>query len=169
MKGKVKEQWGKLTDDDLTAINGQRDQLEGKVQERYGIAKDEAKEQLDAGGQISEEPAICPYPPADIQWGDLQQTSHQVAPTATPSPPAGSRRWDLVSCSPNEPRARPQRARGERISPIRLVNRNGHRVTSMTRGNSNWNDPSRSGVPDCRPRVTRSCSMRTLPSVVAAC
>ena len=48
MKGKVKEQWGKPTEDDLTAINGQRDQLEGKIQERYGIAKDEAKEQLDA-------------------------------------------------------------------------------------------------------------------------
>ena len=47
MKGKVKEQWGKLTDDDLTAVNGQRDQLEGKIQERYGIAKDEAKAQLD--------------------------------------------------------------------------------------------------------------------------
>ena len=37
---KVKEKWGNLTDDDLTAINGQRDQLEGKTQERYGLAKD---------------------------------------------------------------------------------------------------------------------------------
>ena len=37
---KVKEKWGKLTDDDLTAINGRRDQLEGKIQERYGLAKD---------------------------------------------------------------------------------------------------------------------------------
>ena len=46
--GKVKEKWGKLTDDDLTAINGQRDQLEGKLQERYGYAKDEAKMQIDA-------------------------------------------------------------------------------------------------------------------------
>jgi uncharacterized protein YjbJ (UPF0337 family) len=34
VKGKVKEKWGKLTDDDLTAINGRRDQLEGKIQER---------------------------------------------------------------------------------------------------------------------------------------
>ena len=39
MKGKVKERWGKLTDDDLTAISGRRDQLEGKIQERYGYAK----------------------------------------------------------------------------------------------------------------------------------
>lgn len=74
----------------------------------------------------------------------------------------------LVPCSPNEPRARPRRARGERFAPIRLVNRNGRRVTSMTRGDSNWNDPSRSGVLDCRPRVTRSCSMRTLPIAVVA-
>jgi uncharacterized protein YjbJ (UPF0337 family) len=39
LTGRVKEKWGKLTDDDLTAINGRRDQLEGKIQERYGIAK----------------------------------------------------------------------------------------------------------------------------------
>jgi uncharacterized protein YjbJ (UPF0337 family) len=43
MKGKVKEQWGKLTDDDLNVIDGQRDQLEGKIQERYGLAKDKAR------------------------------------------------------------------------------------------------------------------------------
>jgi uncharacterized protein YjbJ (UPF0337 family) len=47
MKGKVKEQWGKLTDDDLTLINGKRDQLEGKIRERYGIQKDIAKKQID--------------------------------------------------------------------------------------------------------------------------
>jgi uncharacterized protein YjbJ (UPF0337 family) len=45
--GKVKEKWGKLTDDDLTAINGQREQLIGKIQERYGIAKDVAQQQVD--------------------------------------------------------------------------------------------------------------------------
>jgi uncharacterized protein YjbJ (UPF0337 family) len=42
-KGKVKEQWGKLTDDDLDQIAGKRDQLEGKIQERYGLATDRAK------------------------------------------------------------------------------------------------------------------------------
>ena len=47
VKGQVKEKWGKLTDDDLTAINGRRDQLEGKIQERYGLAKDQAKKQID--------------------------------------------------------------------------------------------------------------------------
>jgi uncharacterized protein YjbJ (UPF0337 family) len=45
--GKVKEKWGKLTDDDLTTINGQRDQLVGKIQERYGIAKEAAEKQVD--------------------------------------------------------------------------------------------------------------------------
>ena len=45
-KGQVKEQWGKLTDDDLTAINGKRDQLVGKVQERYGVAREKAEEQV---------------------------------------------------------------------------------------------------------------------------
>ena len=48
LTGKVKEQWGKLTDDDLTVIEGKRDQLSGRVQERYGIARDKAAEQVAA-------------------------------------------------------------------------------------------------------------------------
>ena len=47
LKGRAKQQWGKLTDDDLTAANGRRDELAGKVQERYGIAKDAARKQGD--------------------------------------------------------------------------------------------------------------------------
>jgi uncharacterized protein YjbJ (UPF0337 family) len=46
-KGKVKEQWGKLTDDDLDIIAGKRDQLLGRIQARHGLAKDEAEKQLD--------------------------------------------------------------------------------------------------------------------------
>jgi uncharacterized protein YjbJ (UPF0337 family) len=46
--GKVKEQWGKLTDDELTQINGNRDQLEGRIQARYGYAKDQAREEVDS-------------------------------------------------------------------------------------------------------------------------
>ncbi|NLJ50669.1 MAG: CsbD family protein [Alcaligenaceae bacterium] len=45
-KGKVKEQWGKLTDDDIDVIDGKRDQLLGKLQERHGLAQDEAEKQL---------------------------------------------------------------------------------------------------------------------------
>jgi uncharacterized protein YjbJ (UPF0337 family) len=45
-KGKVKEQWGKLTDDDLDVIDGKRDQLLGRIQERHGITKDEAEKQF---------------------------------------------------------------------------------------------------------------------------
>jgi uncharacterized protein YjbJ (UPF0337 family) len=47
VKGQVKEKWGKLTDDDLTAINGKREQLEGKIQERYGVAQDQARKDVD--------------------------------------------------------------------------------------------------------------------------
>jgi uncharacterized protein YjbJ (UPF0337 family) len=46
-KGKIKEKWGQLTDDDLQQVNGKRDQLEGKIQERYGIAKDRARQDID--------------------------------------------------------------------------------------------------------------------------
>jgi uncharacterized protein YjbJ (UPF0337 family) len=45
-KGKVKEKWGKLTDDDLTTIAGKRDQLAGLLQDRYGYAKDQAEKEL---------------------------------------------------------------------------------------------------------------------------
>ena len=45
--GKVREKWGKLTDDDLQLIAGKRDQLIGRIQQRYGIAKDEAERQVD--------------------------------------------------------------------------------------------------------------------------
>jgi len=45
LQGKVREQWGKLTDDDIDVIAGKRDQLIGRIQERYGIARDEAERQ----------------------------------------------------------------------------------------------------------------------------
>ena len=47
LKGEAKQKWGKLTDDDLDFIAGKRDQLLGKLQERYGISKDEAYRQIE--------------------------------------------------------------------------------------------------------------------------
>ena len=47
MKGSIKEQWNKLTDDDLDRIAGKREQLIGRIQERYGIAKEAAERQAD--------------------------------------------------------------------------------------------------------------------------
>jgi uncharacterized protein YjbJ (UPF0337 family) len=46
-KGQAKERWGRLTDDDLDVTNGRQDQLEGKIQERYGFAKDQAKKDVE--------------------------------------------------------------------------------------------------------------------------
>ena len=48
LKGRVKEKWGKLTDDDLDQIEGRRDILIGRIQERYGIARDQAERDVDA-------------------------------------------------------------------------------------------------------------------------
>jgi uncharacterized protein YjbJ (UPF0337 family) len=45
-KGAVKEQWGKLTDDDLMEIQGRRDQLVGKIQMRYGVSQEQAEAQV---------------------------------------------------------------------------------------------------------------------------
>lgn len=47
MKGEAKSRWGKLTDDDLDRVEGNRDKLVGRIQERYGIAKEEAERQVD--------------------------------------------------------------------------------------------------------------------------
>lgn len=48
LKGRVREQWGQLTDDDVDRISGNVEQLVGKVQERYGYAKDRARTEVDA-------------------------------------------------------------------------------------------------------------------------
>ena len=45
-KGNVKQQWGKLTDDHLDVIAGNRDELAGRVQETYGVSKEEAEKQI---------------------------------------------------------------------------------------------------------------------------
>lgn len=47
LKGTVREKWGKLTDDDISVVAGKRDLLAGKLQERYGYAKEQAHKELD--------------------------------------------------------------------------------------------------------------------------
>jgi uncharacterized protein YjbJ (UPF0337 family) len=47
LKGHVKEKWGKLTDSDMSVLEGKRDQLVGKIQERYGCTKEDAERQVD--------------------------------------------------------------------------------------------------------------------------
>jgi uncharacterized protein YjbJ (UPF0337 family) len=48
VKGEAREKWGKLTEDDINVVAGRREQLVGKIQERYGLAKEEATRQVDA-------------------------------------------------------------------------------------------------------------------------
>lgn len=55
-KGKVKEKWGKLTDDDLTTIGGKKDQLAGKLQEHYGFQKAQAERELDEFARTLNQP-----------------------------------------------------------------------------------------------------------------
>ena len=54
-KGTLKEKWGKLTDDELDTIAGKRDQLIGKIQERYGCTRDEADRQVRAWEDAQED------------------------------------------------------------------------------------------------------------------
>lgn len=46
-KGKIQEQWGRLTDDEILAMHGEREQLAGKIQEKYGMAKEDVNRQID--------------------------------------------------------------------------------------------------------------------------
>ncbi len=58
VKGKVKEKWGKLTDDDLDVIRGKRDQLIGAIQKRYGYAREQAEREADEfQRELEHEPA----------------------------------------------------------------------------------------------------------------
>ncbi len=52
LKGKVREAWGDLTDDEITELSGQKDQLVGTVQKRYGIAREEAVKQVDSWAKM---------------------------------------------------------------------------------------------------------------------
>jgi uncharacterized protein YjbJ (UPF0337 family) len=47
LMGSIKQQWGKLTDDELTEIDGNREKLLGKLQERYGYARSQAEQELE--------------------------------------------------------------------------------------------------------------------------
>ena len=56
LKGKVREKWGKLTNDDLDQIQGRSQQLVGRIQERYGVARDEAERQVKDWMSATKEP-----------------------------------------------------------------------------------------------------------------
>jgi uncharacterized protein YjbJ (UPF0337 family) len=56
VKGSARQKWAKLTDDDLEFIAGNRDQFAGRLQERYGIAKEEAEKQVDEWQRTVSEP-----------------------------------------------------------------------------------------------------------------
>ena len=83
VKGSAKAQWGKLTDADLMQIEGRREQLEGKIQERYGYTKERVRKELDdwyrsivsglreSGGDLSGE--------IDAIRADLQNLTSTVA------------------------------------------------------------------------------------------
>ena len=47
-KGKAKQQWGRLTDDDLNMVEGRREELEGRIQQQYGYHKDRARQEIDS-------------------------------------------------------------------------------------------------------------------------
>jgi len=47
LKGKIKQQWGNLTDDDIKKMEGNREEFEGTIQRRYGLTKDAARKQVD--------------------------------------------------------------------------------------------------------------------------
>lgn len=61
LRGKIRERWGQLTDDDVDVIAGRWDQLVGKLQERYGLAREEAEREVDAFLNEVEDTWDTPY------------------------------------------------------------------------------------------------------------
>jgi uncharacterized protein YjbJ (UPF0337 family) len=53
LKGSVKQRWGKLTDNDITTLSGKKDELVGKIQERYGITREQAEKEADEWASAS--------------------------------------------------------------------------------------------------------------------
>ena len=52
LRGKIRQQWGRLTDDDLAEINGDRDELIGKLQELYGRSREDAEKDLERWARV---------------------------------------------------------------------------------------------------------------------
>ena len=85
-QGKVKEQWGKLTDDDLKRIEGRRDQLAGTIQKRYGIEKDEAEKQVAAFEQTCEHGQNEEHRPQMESHGREMREKNMMGQAATNNP-----------------------------------------------------------------------------------
>jgi uncharacterized protein YjbJ (UPF0337 family) len=77
--GKAKEQWGKLTDDDMDVIAGKRDQLSGKIQQHYGVAKEEAEKQITAWSEKGTDAWLAT---SDKPVADLKSSEPKIEPKA---------------------------------------------------------------------------------------
>lgn len=75
-RGRFREKWGKLTDDDLDVIAGKRDQLVGRIQERYGLAKEVAQEQADAFVDAMNDEDFGTVPPRDRAGHERHHSTH---------------------------------------------------------------------------------------------
>jgi uncharacterized protein YjbJ (UPF0337 family) len=77
-KGKVKTKWGRLTDDDLTQVQGQKDRLVGVIQQKYGIAREKAEEQLDEFLSSADSFVSRAKETAQDAVGKVKETAHDV-------------------------------------------------------------------------------------------
>lgn len=78
-KGSVKQQWGKLTDDDLEYIAGKRDNFIGRLQERYGLAKEEAQKRVDDWAKQQKEQEAHMAKPAGSEGHAADREAHHAA------------------------------------------------------------------------------------------
>jgi uncharacterized protein YjbJ (UPF0337 family) len=73
-KGRIRERWGKLTDDQLDVVNGRREQLSGRIQDAYGLSKDEVERQL----RNWERNLAVEYDEADLVIDDEEPNSTEL-------------------------------------------------------------------------------------------
>jgi uncharacterized protein YjbJ (UPF0337 family) len=115
-QGKVKEQWGKLTDDDLKSIEGRRDQLAGAIQKRYGIEKDEAERQVMA---FEQKCAHCEQAenPSHVESHRRETRDKNVAGRQSTNNPASMHMPDKEQSESSGMRHDPRREEGRSGAP----------------------------------------------------
>jgi uncharacterized protein YjbJ (UPF0337 family) len=128
-QGKVKEQWGKLTDDDLHRIEGRRDQLAGAIQKRYGIEKDEAEKQVMA---FEHKCGECDDEESRSSAGSRVVAGHDMHNPSKEKTEGGMRHQQTPAPQSNDPKAqKPQGVAGDRTKDREMAERNmEHKQTS---------------------------------------
>ena len=110
LKGKIKEKWGKLTDDDIAIINGKYEQLLGKIQQKYGYSKEQAEKEIINWKSENRKEGNQPSGPKPFS----SDSGQQGKPGAIPRAHRSGRKHPVVCCRPKDRGVLSERRYGNR-------------------------------------------------------